>query len=430
MNQYSNIEAEQTILGSIITNNLYLARVIDFLESKHFFMIENQEIYKKITEVVKQSRVDQVTLADYFGNNEMFNDVGNKQYLGLLLSKASGIIDIRDYAKTVIEMWQKREMELLLNGALSDLGSNNFDYVSLNLVNDIVGLEVKESRQKTQTTTEILNEIEIEEEQQINSKFVATGFKSLDNLLNGGIYAQQLVILGARPAIGKTTFAQNVILNAAQKGKKCLFLSLEISKKSVMYKFLSSLTSLEYWRFVKKIFRQSDYESVIRAKKQIKKMQISVNDSSYLNINQINQIVKQQIQKNPVDLVVVDYVQIVKGDFSKNKNEASVIKEVTTSLKAIAKQYDVGVLALAQVNRQAVQSSKSEPTINDFKSSGGIEEDADVAIIMHRERVQDKNEGYFSKQGKLIVAKNRYGATGEVGIFFDGQFNRMGESDL
>jgi replicative DNA helicase len=144
-----------------------------------------------------------------------------------------------------------------------------------------------------------------------------------------------------------------------------------------------------------------------------------------LRVAQIGQIIKNQIQKQPVDLVVVDYIQIIKGDDPKGKNEALIIKENTTMLKALAKQYDVGILALAQINRKAVEGANQEPTINDFKSSGGIEEDADVAIILHRDRSEEKKESYFSESGKLIVAKNRHGRTGEIAITFDGNFGRF-----
>jgi len=125
---------------------------------------------------------------------------------------------------------------------------------------------------------------------------------------------------------------------------------------------------------------------------------------------------------------VVDYVQIIRGDDVKNKNEALVIKENTTALKAFSKQFDVAMLALAQINRKAVEGAKQEPTINDFKGSGGIEEDADVAIILHRDRNEgETKDNYFSQNGKLIVAKNRHGRTGEIAIQFNGDFGRFSE---
>jgi len=197
-----------------------------------------------------------------------------------------------------------------------------------------------------------------------------------------------------------------------------------------MIKLLSNLASVEAWKIQKYKTNQGESVSLARAREDLKKMQILINDSSYLRIGQIGQLIKQQIEKQPVDLVVVDYVQIVRGEDTKGKNEALIIKENTSMLKAFAKQYDVAVLALAQVNRKAAEGAKQEPTINDFKSSGGIEEDADVAIILHRDRDEQKTESYFSTSGKLIVCKNRHGRTGEVGVRFDGEFNRFSEVEL
>jgi replicative DNA helicase len=243
--------------------------------------------------------------------------------------------------------------------------------------------------------------------------------------LNGGIHSQQLVIIGARPSVGKTTLAQNIILNSSKTGKKCLFVSLEVDKRNVTLKFLSNLCSIPAWKIGRNLVNQAQNQDLNRAKSELRQMAIYTNDSSYLRVAQIGQIIKNQIQKQPVDLVVVDYIQIIKGDDPKGKNEALIIKENTTMLKALAKQYDVGILALAQINRKAVEGANQEPTINDFKSSGGIEEDADVAIILHRDRSEEKKESYFSESGKLIVAKNRHGRTGEIAITFDGNFGRF-----
>ena len=124
---------------------------------------------------------------------------------------------------------------------------------------------------------------------------------------------------------------------------------------------------------------------------------------------------------------MIDYVQIVRSDDGRGRNEATIIKETTTALKAMAKQYDVSMLALAQINRKAVEGANQVPTMNDFKGSGGIEEDADVAVILHRDRTEGKEDGYFSSSGKLIVAKNRHGRTGEIPIHFEGEFGRFNE---
>lgn len=428
-NELYSLEAEQIILGSAIMNNAVLLRVSDFLEEKHFYFEENKIIFCRFIELSKESIADYVTLKDFFQNNEILKEVGGAKYLTKLIQVATGVIDMRDYGFLLVELWQKRELEKMLTKALSDISSKTFNNIAANLENDIAGLATKEPAKKTQHIAEIINQVDYEDSIDISSKFTPTGFNSLDDILNGGIHSKQLAIIGARPSVGKTSIAQNIILNASQQGKKCLFISLEVDKRNVYLKFLSNVAGIDGWKLQRHgwNFSKLEKEDIITAKEKIKKMEIYVDDSSSLRIGQIGQKIKSQIERNPVDLVVVDYVQIVRGDDVRGKNESSIIKETTTQLKAFAKQYDVGILALAQINRKAVEGANQEPTINDFKSSGGIEEDADIAIILHRDRSEDKKESYFSSSGKLIVAKNRHGRTGEIALNFDGNLGKFTE---
>ena len=428
MTQFFNSQAEMAILGTCILNNAYLAKIADLIEEKHFYYEENKVTWNRFVEVANEMTADEVTLGNFFETNEILKEAGGQIYLQNLLSEASVMIDIRDYAKTIIGLWQKRELQKLLTQSLESLNQKKFEFVSANLENEISGLEIQEPKKKTQHVSEILEEMRIEEEAGISAKFVPTGFEALDKVLNGGIYAQQMMIVGARPSVGKTSIAQQIILNASKSKRKCLFISLEVSKKDVVLKFLANLSSVGTWKISKNFKKtQSEEGSLVAAKNQLKDFGIYTNDSSYLTISQIGRIIKNQIEKQPVDLVVIDYVQIVRSDDGRGRNEATIIKETTTALKAMAKQYDVSMLALAQINRKAVEGANQVPTMNDFKGSGGIEEDADVAVILHRDRTEGKEDGYFSSSGKLIVAKNRHGRTGEIPIHFEGEFGRFNE---
>jgi len=429
-NNLFNTQAEQIILGTCIMNNAELAKVADILEAKHFYELAHQAIWERFIEMASDGVANQVTLKNFFDSNEEIKKAGGALYLSTLLSEASLIVSIRHYANQIIELWQKRELKALLKNALDNLLDKKFGSVAATLENEIAGLLIQEPKKKTQHIEEVIRDIDVEESNGLSSKFVPTGFKKLDEILNGGIYAQQLVILGARPSVGKTSWAQAVILNSSISGKKCLFLSLEVDKKNVFIKFLSNFKSIAPWKILKRILNQSELQALITGKEQLKKMGIYVNDSSFLTISQIGRIIKTQTERQPIDLVVVDYVQIVRGEEVRGKNEATLIKETTSALKGFAKQYDISMLALAQINRKAVEGAKQEPTINDFKGSGGIEEDADVAVILHRDRTEGQEDSYFSRSGKLIVAKNRHGRTGEIGIDFDGEFGRFTETNF
>lgn len=420
-NKLINLEAEQIVLGTCIMNNAYFEKIADILEAKHFAHPAHQAILEHFIKIAQEKVADSITLAEFFKNDKDVASLGGIEYLATLLSFASSIMNIRQYAFMLVELWQKRELKALLESSLENLSNNNFTKISAGLENDIAGLVIHDPKSKTLHIKEIIVEDEKADELGVSPIFVPTGFEKLDEYLGGGVYAKQLMVVGARPSVGKTSLAQNMMINSSKLGKKCLFISLEVDRKNIMLKFLSNLASVSTWKILKKRMSQHEYQAFLQSKEQLKSFEIYVNDSSSLSMPQINSIVKNQIAKQKIDLVVVDYVQIIKSFDTKNKNEALIIKENTTALKALAKQYDVAVIALAQINRKAVEGSKQEPTINDFKGSGGIEEDADVCLILHRDRSEDETS-YFSRAGKFIVAKNRHGTTGQITIDFDGEF--------
>ena len=422
INNFTNQEAETIIIGSILTNNAFMSQVADVLTSNHFAFNEHEKIYNKIYEtiVVDGGYIDAIILKNFAASENIDHDL-----IFNMISVSSTTIDLRQYAFNVMELWQKRQAFQLLEKYKKELERKSFDFVSTDIQNELAGISYCDNRRKTEHVRNIADFIENENDV-ISDKFTPTGFEKLDNKLNGGLASQQLCIVGARPSAGKTASSQQIIVEASKQGKRCLFLSLEVDKKMVYYKFLSYLSGVESWKIRKKQLMNWQFEKVLKAKEILKDLEIYVNDSTGINILQIDQEVKKQIQRHPIDLVVVDYVQIIKGVDIKNKNESSIIKDITTRLKEIARKYNVAVLALAQINRES--QNRNEPTINDFKGSGGIEEDADVAIILHREKDNDNKDNYFSNNGKFIIAKNRHGSTGEIHFNFDGSISRFTES--
>jgi len=428
MTIYENQEAEQIILGTAIMNNSLLLNVADILESKHFSYIEHQEIWKEFIRIGREgATADPVTLKNFMQNNTIFKDLGGSKYLMILMQLANGVADLRSYAKTLIELWQKREFYELIENCKNELQEKSFNYLSSKLQNDILKLDSNNSASKIQSISEVITDIENDEKELLSDGFIATGFNKLDDILNGGFHKKQLCVIGARPSVGKTSIAQQLILKASQSGKRCLFISLEVDKKNVFLKFASNLVSIDGWKLQRRKLNQDELQSLQVAKEELRSLDIFVNDSSSLNISQIENIIKKQLEISPVDIVFIDYIQIIRYLQQGNFNEASAIKENTSRLKEIAKKYDLSVVALAQINRKGVENNQ-EPTINDLKGSGGIEEDADVAILLHRDKNEDQSESYFSNNGKLIIAKNRHGATGIVNFEFDGKFSRFTET--
>jgi replicative DNA helicase len=300
---------------------------------------------------------------------------------------------------------------------------HKYDFAVSELLDKIAKFD-NENQDNARIST--LEEIEKEKEGETNEDLhLPTGFKKLDEVLNGGLRKGNLTVLGARPAVGKTSWGQQVILNIAKQGKVCLFASLEVNNIQVYNKFVSINKSIPAWKIFQQKLNQSELIDYNKSKQELKEINdfIFVVDASQ-SIKQIEAMVKRHIAKRKLDLLVVDYIQIVKREYNKNISEATAIKEITTGLKDIAKKYNIAVLGLAQINREGVNGK--EPTMNDLKGSGGIEEDADCIILLHRPVVDNEFTG-LSPDGTFRVAKNRWGATKNIKFSFNGQITTFFE---
>jgi len=416
---FENITAEEVILGTIITNSNFFNSVSDILKEEHFADPCNKIIYEEIVRLDKEGKgFNYITINNFF-NQKNLSEAKGGEYLKYLLAQASAIYSIRDYAFTIIELWQKRNLNQKLHDALENLKSESFDKVSLNLENEIAGLNFQGDKKKTEHMEDIVKNFTLEDD----TIRIPTGIAPLDRVLNGGLAKKEITVLGARSGCGKTTLAQNIILNASKVGKKCLFISLEVDKRSLLIKFLSNMSSVDSRRISSNNLSQTEIQSINHSKNIIKDYNIYVNDSSSLNIFEIEKIIKQQLKRNPVDLVVVDYLQLVK---TSGRNRVEEISQVSKCLKKIASTFDLAVLVLAQVNRDGADTL---PRLQHLKGSGAIEEDADVVIFVHRDTQEQEGGGVgMAETGKLIIAKGRNIGIGDVDIRFEGKFSRFSEA--
>ncbi len=419
MEHLQNLEIEQQILGLTIQNKIYFERIEDLVKVEYFSIPFHQKLFEKITEIRKTTNSDgfiNVFLNQYFNDEE-------RQEIGSMIHNASTLADIRDYAFSLIELYKKREtlkaMQDFQNAIIEK--KYNYDFATSELLDKIAKLDNEnQDNAKISTLEEIEKEIESETNEDLH---LPTGFKKLDEVFNGGLMKKTLTVLGARPAVGKTSWGQQVILNIAKQRKVCLFASLEVSNSEVYNKFVSMNKKIPAWKIARKRLNQAELDDYNQSKKELKEINdfIFVSDASQ-SIKQIEAMVKH-IAKRKLDLLVVDYIQIVKRkNYNKNINisEATAIKDITSSLKQIAKKYNIAVLGLAQLNRQGTDA----PTMNDLKGSGGIEEDADRIILLHRE-ADDK--GILQQTGSFKIDKNRWGATRNIDFSFNGEITTFFE---
>jgi len=216
MTDFINLEAEQAIIGSCIMNNVNLARVADILEEKHFYFAEHRAIWRRFIEVSQEMVANEVTMKNFFASNEDILKVGGSKYLSVLLAQATAVIDIRDYAMMVFAFWQKREYMRILNESVESVKEGKFEAIIAKLENDLLSLESFSSEKKVKHISEIIDEIQEDEDRGFSEKYIPTGINALDKLLQGGLYHKELNIIGARPSIGKSSLGKQIIFNAAK----------------------------------------------------------------------------------------------------------------------------------------------------------------------------------------------------------------------
>lgn len=420
MEHLQNLELEQNILGLLIQSKKYFENIEDLIKKEYFSNQFYQKIFEKIKEIRKSTNTEGilVLLKPFFTQEEI------KEIL-VMIYNASTLANIRDYAFSLIELHQKREVIKAINDFQNSIIEKRYDFASSELINRIAKIdsEIVVNNNKISTLAEIEKNIINENSDDL---YLPTGFKKLDDVLNGGLRKGNLTVLGARPAVGKTSWGQQVILNIAKQNKVSLFISLEVNNSQIYYKFISINKLIPAWKIYKKQLNQVEMLDYNKSKEELTGL---LNNFIYLNdapatIHQIETMVKRHIATRKLDALIVDYIQIVKREYNKNISESTAIKDITTGLKDIAKKYNIAVLGLAQINREGVNGK--EPTMSDLKGSGGIEEDADCVILLHRPVVDNEFTG-LSPDGTFKVVKNRWGATRSIKFSFNGDITTFFE---
>jgi len=417
MENLQNLEIEQQILGLILKEKREFDKIEDLTKAEHFCIPLHQKLFKKITGLRKTKNSDGLILVFL---NQCFNEE-ERQAIVSMINEASTFANIRDYALSLIDLYQKRETLKAFEYFQNSIIEDKYDFATSELLDKIAKLDNEnQDNAKISTPADTEKEIESETKEDLH---LPTGFKKLDKVFSGGLKKKTLTVLGARPRVGKTSWCQQVILNIAKQGKVCLFASLEVSNREVYNKFVSMNKSIPAWKITENSLNQTEKKDYDISKQELRESNFIFYDDRPKSIKQIEAMVKQHIAKRKLDLLVVDYIQIIKRE-NHNKNinisEATAIKDITSSLKKIAIKYNIAVLGLAQLNRNGTDA----PTMNDLKSSGGIEEDADRIIILHRQ--EDKN-GILEDNGTFNIAKNRLGASKVIKFSFNGEITTFFE---
>ena len=422
-----NIEAERGILGSILLENHVLDDVADTLHADHFSRPAHQLIYRAILRLHESGvhGFDPVTIRDSLEKQNELNDAGGDDYLIELLESVPHAAHARYYADIVREKAIQRRLILACTEILHDAydeGAETEELLNQAEQKIFAILEQQEAGSKIELREILLDtfaRIEERLERQGAISGLSTGFRDLDNQTNG-LQPSELVILAARPSMGKTAFVLNLAEAVADRSQAgVVIFSLEQSKLELAERFLCMRGSLDMHKLRKGHLDEDDHDRLQRSASELDKLPIYIDDQAGRSMSQIGAICRRLKRKDEIRLVIIDYLQLIEPEDKRAPREQQ-IAGITRRLKFLAKELALPVVALAQLNRGVELRDDKRPRLADLRESGAIEQDADIVMFLHRPEMYDPED--HPGEAEVIVAKHRNGPTGIVRLTFKKQF--------
>ncbi|MBC6416811.1 MAG: replicative DNA helicase, partial [Rhodospirillales bacterium] len=464
-----NLEAEQALLSVLLANNLALERVGDFLRAEHFADAAHQRIFEACHRLIDRGQVaNAITLKNYFERDEGLADVGGSAYLGRLTAVSGGIINVVDYARLIHDLFLRRQLIELGEEMVNEAHSHELDKDAQNQIEvcekKLYDLAETGSvgRDFTPFSDALTLSITMAETAMRHKGVsgVSSGFTDLDRVL-GGLHDSDLVILAARPSMGKTSLATNIASNVATAKRErrqsdgsavgerqvVAFFSLEMSSEQLATRVVSDMANVSSDRIRRGDISKGEFNRVFEAARHLGSLPLFIDDMPAITVPALRTRARRlKRQQKGLSLIVVDYLQLMQGVGGRSsENRVQEISEITRGLKAIAKDLSVPVIALSQLSRATEQRDDKRPQLSDLRESGSIEQDADVVFFLFREeyylarkkpskRANEEEETFKQREkahneevakvkniAEVIVAKQRHGPIDTVELHFNGE---------
>src|ERR1700682_4925583 len=465
-----NIEAEQSVLGAILVNNDAFYRVSDFLEPKHFFEPIHQTIYETAGSLIRAGKVaTPVTLKTFVPADTDIGGMTVGQYLARLAAEATTIINAHDYGRTIYELALRRDLIRIGEDMVNVAFDAPVDFAPRAQIEDAERrlYELAESgrydggfQRFAQAMTVAVDMAAKAFQRDGKLSGIATGLRDLDVKM-GGLQPSDLIIIAGRPGMGKTALATNIAYNVAKahraevqadgtmksvNGGVVGFFSCEMSAEQLATRILAEQTGIASSMIRRGGIKQDEFDRIRDYTIKLEHLPLFVDETGGLSISQLTARARRLKRQKGLDLVVVDYIQLLQGSGKRTDNRVQEVTEITTSLKALAKELNVPVIALSQLSRQVESRDDKRPQLSDLRESGSIEQDADVVMFVFREeyyhqmrKPMESNREKFDEwraegnrvEGKaeLIIGKQRHGPTGTVELQFDAAVTRFANLD-
>jgi replicative DNA helicase len=459
-----NQEAEQGLLGALLVDNRALEKVGDLLRTDHFFIPAHSRIYDAIVKMIDRGQnASPVTLKNYFEKDQELGDVGGAAYLAELAASVISVANAPDYARAIYDLFLRRELitlgeEVVRESFTHTLEADSSDTIEMAESRLFALAESGESRGNFITLRDsVMTAIELAEKAYKTEGHVTgvtTGLTDMDKKL-GGFQNSDLVILAGRPSMGKTALATNMAFNAALRyaesggaeGARVGFFSLEMSADQLATRILADRSGISGDAIRKGNIKQEDFRAFVEASQQLSQVPLFIDDTPALSISAIRTRARRLKRQHGLELLVIDYLQLLRGTGSKQgtDNRVMEVSEITRGLKAIAKELAIPVVALSQLSRQVEQREDKRPQLSDLRESGSIEQDSDVVMFVYREEYylsrtepEPGTEKHLKWQESMdrahnvaecIIAKQRHGPIGTVRMHFNPNLTRFSDLD-
>ena len=430
-----SVEAEQSVIGSMIIDKSAIAKVLESLEEEDFYRDGHKVIYKTILEMFRNDiAVDLLTLLEYLKSTDMLERSGGVTYITELSSSVPTTANLSAYIKIVSDKSTLRKL-IKASTAIIEESYNNQSQVE-----DVVDIAEKKifniAEKRTSKDFEPLSDVLERGFAQIEKLFnnkgeitgVGSGFTDLD-AKTSGFQSGDMILIAARPSMGKTTFALNIAEHAAlREHKSVVIFSLEMSKEQLAYKLLCSEANVDMLKLRTGTLEDKDWESIAMAAGPLSKAKIYIDDTAGVTVMEMRSKCRRLKMEYGIDLIVIDYLQLMSGG-SGSDNRQQEVSEISRSIKALAKEMECPVIALSQLSRAPEQRADHRPMLSDLRESGSIEQDADIVMFLYRDEYYNK-ETEDKNIGECIIAKQRNGPVGTAKLAWLGQYSKFGNLDV
>lgn len=429
-------EAEQAVLGAIILDSTVFDKVVDYIKSPEYFYVAlHKLIFMQMQEMINfGAAIDFVTLLEKLKQNKAFDEATGKTYLMDLVNNCPSISNAEAYAKVIADKYNIRRLITASREIIDDASAGDEEPSVLIDSAEQKIFDIRKGNEKSgleRINSVILQTFDrldaLNSETDDSMKPISTGIGDLDRVITG-LNRSDLILLAARPGMGKTSFALNIARNAACTSKKTVvFFSLEMSKEQLASRLLSTEALISGTKLRTGKLNDEEWSRLIPASDVLSKAELYLDDTPGITITEM----KSRLRRlRNLDLVVIDYLQLM-GSGRRIDNRVQEISEITRNLKILAKEMNVPVITLSQLSRASEQRTDHRPQLSDLRDSGSIEQDADIVLFLYR-------EGYYSEKsaeqaaptadmnsGECIVAKNRHGEAKSVKLHWQGEFMRF-----